>query len=115
MQLLKQYSNGMWGKVDADKEDFYIEKILNRESWLAPRLKREQMTTKEQILEYLKTGKELHWDDEWYAVIKMEMPKKHAPPVEMVKCDCGHSVPRCTVMGTSTGTSCPDCYDRMSM
>jgi hypothetical protein len=32
----------------------------------------------------------------------------------MVKCDCGHTVPRSWVMSSSTGTSCPECYDRMS-
>ena len=115
MQLLKQYSNGTWGRIEEERIDFYIENILKRESWLAPRLKREPMTTKEDVLNYLKTGKELHWDDEWYAVIKMDMPKKPTAPVEMEKCDCGHTVPKCTAMSTSTGTSCPDCYDRMSM
>jgi len=34
--------------------------------------------------------------------------------VEMVRCDCGHTVARNLVMSTSRGTSCPDCYDRMS-
>lgn len=33
---------------------------------------------------------------------------------EMVKCSCGHSVPRGSVMSASMGSSCPDCYDRMS-
>ena len=32
----------------------------------------------------------------------------------MVKCDCGHSAADSQVMSTSSGTSCPDCYDRMS-
>jgi len=31
-----------------------------------------------------------------------------------VRCDCGHHVPQGQRMMTSTGTSCPDCYDRMS-
>ena len=34
--------------------------------------------------------------------------------VELVRCGCGHSVPRIQVMNASTGTSCPRCYDRMS-
>ncbi len=34
--------------------------------------------------------------------------------VEMVRCDCGHTVPRNLVMSTSRGSSCPDCYDLMS-
>jgi len=33
---------------------------------------------------------------------------------DYVACDCGHSVPRSQVMTTSRGTSCPDCYDKMS-
>ena len=34
--------------------------------------------------------------------------------VEMVACKCGHTVPRSLVMSASMGSSCPDCYDRMS-
>jgi hypothetical protein len=32
----------------------------------------------------------------------------------LVKCDCGHFCDRAQRMSTSRGTSCPDCYDRMS-
>lgn len=32
----------------------------------------------------------------------------------MVKCDCGHTVHKSQRMMTSNGSSCPDCYDRMS-
>lgn len=31
-----------------------------------------------------------------------------------VRADCGHDVPGFDLMSTSTGSSCPDCYDRMS-
>lgn len=40
--------------------------------------------------------------------------KRNLPPVQLVACDCGHSVPSAQVMTSSTGSSCPDCYDRMS-
>ncbi|MFA4973470.1 MAG: hypothetical protein WC683_12700 [bacterium] len=33
---------------------------------------------------------------------------------KMVRCDCGHTVPASEAMSASRGTSCPDCYDRMS-
>ena len=33
---------------------------------------------------------------------------------DTVLCSCGHEVPASLVMYTSSGTSCPDCYDRMS-
>ena len=36
------------------------------------------------------------------------------PEPEMIRCDCGHSVPRTQVMSASRGTVCPDCYDRYS-
>lgn len=32
----------------------------------------------------------------------------------MVKCDCGHTVHKSQRMMTSTGSSCHECYDRMS-
>jgi hypothetical protein len=34
--------------------------------------------------------------------------------VEMIKCSCGHTIPATQVMNASMGTSCADCYDRMS-
>ena len=37
-----------------------------------------------------------------------------APLVETVECSCGHTIPRSQVMNASLGSSCPDCYDRLS-
>jgi hypothetical protein len=34
--------------------------------------------------------------------------------IPMVKCSCGHTIPKDQVMSASMGSSCPDCYDRMS-
>ena len=34
--------------------------------------------------------------------------------VEYKLCDCGCKIPARSVMSTSTGTSCCECYDRMS-
>lgn len=34
---------------------------------------------------------------------------------EEVLCACGHKVPKSLVMTTSLGSSCPDCYDKMSI
>lgn len=33
---------------------------------------------------------------------------------DIVRCDCGHDIPRRMQMSASMGTSCPRCYDRMS-
>lgn len=39
---------------------------------------------------------------------------KEKPHIPMVTCTCGHTILANLVMTTSFGTSCPDCYDRMS-
>ena len=36
------------------------------------------------------------------------------PSEPMVKCDCGHTIPKHSVMSASMGSSCPYCYDNMS-
>lgn len=52
-------------------------------------------------------------DDPYYAQTQMR-PTGKTRVVEMIKCDCGHTVPRVQAMNASTGLACPDCYDRMS-
>jgi hypothetical protein len=39
--------------------------------------------------------------------VKKDVPK-------MVKCSCGCTIPKNLVMSASLGSSCPNCYDRMS-
>ena len=48
-----------------------------------------------------------------------ELKKAETPVVQRVapvmkKCRCGHTIPEHLVMNASLGTSCPDCYDRLS-
>lgn len=72
----------------------------------------------EQIRQMLVDGKDVAWCDSpnhHYDHSTGYIRRKRAPQaVELVRCDCGHSVPRVQVMSASLGTSCPDCYDRMS-
>ena len=75
--------------------------------------------TREQIIAILDAGKAVRWCqspnyyyDHTYGVIGR---KRETPSVEMVRCDCGHDVPRIQCMSASLGSSCPDCYDRMSV
>lgn len=46
---------------------------------------------------------------------KIRIQPEPKPEPALVKCSCGHSVKKGLVMGTSTGSSCQRCYDRMSM
>lgn len=55
---------------------------------------------------------------EKYFEIMTEKEKNKKPIIEkkvkMITCNCGHTVHETAVMSASLGTSCPDCYDRMS-
>ena len=45
---------------------------------------------------------------------KKTEPEKPKEKIELVKCTCGHSIRKSLIMNANLGTSCPDCYDRMS-
>lgn len=71
-----------------------------------------------EIVKWLLAGQRVEWQDSpnyYYdhsaGVIRRKRIEK---PVQLIKCSCGHSVPQSQVMSASHGTSCPDCYDRMS-
>ena len=75
--------------------------------------------TSEAIIGYLLDGKVIAWCDSpnhYYDHGAGRIRRKTAPkaPEKLIKCGCGHSVPRSQVMNASLGSSCPDCYDRMS-
>jgi len=74
--------------------------------------------TEEEIKRLLLTGKAVEWQDSpnyYYDHSKGVIRRKRsAPQVKLIDCACGHSVPQVLVMTSSQGTTCPDCYDRMS-
>jgi hypothetical protein len=74
--------------------------------------------TRDEIVALLESGKSVRWCqspnfyyDHSYGRVGR---RRQEQPVTMVRCQCGHSVPSRQVMSASLGTSCPDCYDRMS-
>jgi len=77
-----------------------------------------EQKTREEIITMLESGQPVRWCkspnfcyDHSFGIIRMKRTPK---PIDMVLCDCGHEVARVHVMRASLGTSCPDCYDRMS-
>lgn len=54
------------------------------------------------------------WIDEYTASESKAPVQENTYTVKMVKCSCGHTVPASLVMSANLGTSCQDCYDRMS-
>jgi len=103
MKIQYQLSNGMWVDCEDRTEEFLV--CCEEQSGL----------DRAALLAELQAGKTVrnHRDD-WYSKCRAKPAPRPAPVVEMVKCSCGHSVPRGLVMSASLGTSCPDCYDRMS-
>lgn len=74
--------------------------------------------TPDEIIAFLDDGKAVAWCDSpnyyYDHSVGIIRRKRNLPPVQLVACSCGHSVPKSQVMNASMGTSCPDCYDRMS-
>ena len=125
--LQYQLSNGSWincnGGYDGKQEDRTEEFLILCEKNNGPdgsgtitsRCCSTRDATREEILVALDAGKKLRNDpSDWYSNCRYEPAPRVRPFVEMVKCSCGHSVPKGSVMSASLGTSCPDCYDEMS-
>ena len=104
-QIQRKQSNSKWYNEDRSEE--FIK--------MAAEFKNK---TVEEISNELEAGEKIYFDSDWYAQIRIKPePKKTVTPkieIEMIKCDCGCSVPKNCVMSASLGTSCPDCYDDMS-
>jgi len=101
--LQYQLSNGSWINCDNRTEEF-----LGR---------CEQMSNmnREQVLSALESSKTLrNHPEDWYSNCRYEPKPVARPTIEMVKCSCGCTIPKDLVMSTSFGSSCTDCYDRMS-
>jgi hypothetical protein len=75
-------------------------------------------TTEARVIGMLQNGVKVAWCDSpnhYYDHGTGYIRRKRVTkPVKSVSCDCGHSVEPALVMSASRGTSCPDCYDRMS-
>lgn len=108
-----QQSNGGWSEI-GDRMDMFVNLALKNEQSMAPRQNRQPMTTREEIISAMDSGKTITIGSDWYDKIRAKPAPIKSVPVEMIKCSCGHTVPRSSVMSTSRGTSCPDCYDKMS-
>lgn len=99
---------GRWSPVDADLIENYIRSAIKHSENKGSPLSRNEIFTRMDNGEVVRTG------TDWYDQIRYTPPERPKPAQELVKCTCGHSVPRISVMHASRGTACPDCYDRMS-
>ena len=117
--LQYQLSNGNW--IDCgERTDEFLSRIAvnngpDETGKIVPRFRAIRDLTTREATAVLETGRELrNHPDDWYSNCRIKPEPRPVQEVEMIKCSCGHSVPRVQVMSASMGTSCPDCYDRMS-
>jgi len=122
MKLQYQMSNGSWTDCQ-DRFEYFMEKAIaenaRKHEFNADKF---PLLSREEIIAELEAGTEVRFGTDWNQEIrsavayeaKMERLRAAQKPVEMVKCSCGHTVPKGSVMSASMGSSCPDCYDRMS-
>ena len=111
MKLQYQLSNGAWVDCENRTEEFF------------GRCEKNEKKTRDEIIKILLSGETVRNDPaDWYSncrdgetanrIAAEKIAKRQEQKI--VKCSCGHSVPAGNVMSTSSGTSCPNCYDRMS-
>ena len=127
LRLQYQLSNGVW--VDCnDRTDEFLHLCRANNGpdvtgKIVPRFRATRDLTDAEAVEALLAGAELRNDAaDWYSncrcgnAYERKMAERRAarPAIKMVKCSCGHTVPSHSVMSASLGSSCPDCYDRMS-
>lgn len=135
MRLQEQLSNGSWYDVPPDRVESYIDAAIRLDARIAEYDRKQPgraIITREQVIEKLLAGHQVDYDtmngnphgtQYWYASIRDgeaydrlmqgRMAKQQAYESDhRVLCDCGHYSTQ--PMNASLGTSCPDCYDRMS-
>jgi hypothetical protein len=126
VKLQRQLSNGAW--VDDERVEHFLGLVLAREPQYARYYRREPMTTQQELIDFLATGKTLDYDTDWYAQIRDgEVYERREAEAKQRRAnnpnfsnqgwlmDCGHRVHfKAEIMQASHGTSCQDCYDKMS-
>ena len=120
MKIQSMRSNGSWRDEDEpERIAMFVGLAVAVEQWLAPKQKREPRTEQD-IRETLATGEIIKTGTDWYDRLRdadalpKPKPRKNDYPSGRVL-DCGCTVyNQIEVMNASMGSSCADCYDRMS-
>lgn len=119
MRLQYQLANAQWIDCGGRTEEFLYRCQVNNGADTDG-----HFLSREEAIKLLESGKTLRNDPaDWYsncrdgeyAERQAEKRAQQLQSVPLVKCGCGHSVPKSQVMSASLGTSCPNCYDEMSL
>ena len=120
MKFQRKLSNGSWhDETKQARIDMFVNLAVEMETWLAPLEKREPRTAQD-TLDALAEGKEIKYGTDWYNEIRDADARKRRPArkpdyPDGRGLDCGCTVFYAQgVMNASMGSSCANCYDRMS-
>jgi len=106
---------GLIANTDKNYIDLTDEKINQAEKYINNHPNKTSLLGKfPDVRSALSAGKKIGTGTDWYDKIRIK-PVPRLQTVEMKKCDCGHTIPKNLVMSANVGTSCCDCYDRMSL
>lgn len=130
MRLQYQLSNGSYIDIDdPEREKMFIRRAVEFDQRLPDTFRgKRNLSTRQDAIELLEAGYELRHGSDWYDKIRdgeaydkklaATKAKRDNDPNfsnEGWKLDCGCIVHhRSHIMNASMGTSCTDCYDRMS-
>jgi len=106
MNTQAKLSNGSWIDMNEDELNQCLDAAMEKTMY--------EGKARADLIELLSAGKTLYCGSDWYAQFRMKPAPRQPMPVVEFRCDCGHTVAKSLVMNASLGTSCPDCYDRMS-
>ena len=119
MKIQRMLSNGSWNEVKLERVTMFINLAVEVEQWLAPIQKREPRTA-QGILDALAAGEIIKTGTDWYNRLRDTAARKPRPVRQPDypngrKLSCGCTVYNAVeVMNASMGSSCANCYDRMS-
>jgi len=128
MKLQRQLSNGEWMRIEETRVEEFLGMCEQENGWsddkIVPIFRATRPLTRDEVLAALAAGRKLRsGGQDWYdncrcaegCEARLAARRATAPPVKLVKCSCGHTIPSGSVMSASLGSSCPNCYDRLSM
>lgn len=114
MNYQYQSSNGQWIACSSEQADKFINMAVEYDN-SRPAEWRDGISSIEIALTILENGKTLKFGPDWYWNIRKQLQPQPQPQPQEYRLDCGCTVyHRDHIMTSANGTTCTDCYDRMS-
>ncbi|HSW63402.1 MAG TPA: hypothetical protein VLH56_08840 [Dissulfurispiraceae bacterium] len=70
MKLQRRLDGEQWVDIDPRDIAMFIAKVIKHDSWIAPLFHRKPLTSHQDILDLLATGKKYQFSSDWYYEIR---------------------------------------------